>query len=235
MVAVLARAVEFAHQQGVVHRDIKPQNVMVDRASGQPILMDFGLAKEMALTQSELTQSGQVLGTPAYMAPEQAAGQLRDVGPWSDIYALGAVLYHLLCGRPPYVGNSGEVLRQVQVDEPPAPHKLAPHTHRDLETICLTAMAREPLRRYASAAALASDLQRFIDGEAILARREGCGRGADHDLAAHHRLVHVLRLRNEAHRRVATSYSRPNRRERFDAFAFQRYGSRDRPPGHDGS
>jgi len=173
MVAVLARAVEFAHQQGVVHRDIKPQNVMVDRASGQPILMDFGLAKEMALTQSELTQSGQVLGTPAYMAPEQAAGQLRDVGPWSDIYALGAVLYHLLCGRPPYVGNSGEVLRQVQVDEPPAPHKLAPHTHRDLETICLTAMAREPLRRYASAAALASDLQRFIDGEAILARREG--------------------------------------------------------------
>ncbi|HVC99385.1 MAG TPA: serine/threonine-protein kinase, partial [Pirellulales bacterium] len=160
MLAVLARAVEFAHQQGIVHRDIKPQNVLVDRASGQPMLMDFGLAKEMALADSELTQSGQVLGTPAYMAPEQAAGRLRDVGPRSDVYALGAVLYHLLCGRPPYLGGGGEVLRQLQTDVPPAPRKLAPNTNRDLETICLTAMAREPLRRYESASALAADLQR---------------------------------------------------------------------------
>jgi len=176
MLAVLARAVEFAHQQGIVHRDIKPQNVLVDRASGQPMLMDFGLAKEMALADSELTQSGQVLGTPAYMAPEQAAGRLRDVGPRSDVYALGAVLYHLLCGRPPYLGGGGEVLRQLQTDVPPAPRKLAPNTNRDLETICLTAMAREPLRRYESASALAADLQRFVIGEAILAHREGLPR-----------------------------------------------------------
>ena len=173
MVLRLARAVEHAHGHGILHRDIKPSNVMVEGASGQPVLMDFGLAKELALEDSDLTQSGQVVGTPAYMAPEQAGGHLRQVGTHSDVYALGAVLYYLLCGRPPFVGNTGEVIRQVQTDEPPPPRRLAPRIHRDLETICLKAMAKGPKDRYAGAADLAGDLERFSAGEPILARRRG--------------------------------------------------------------
>lgn len=173
ILARLSRAVAYAHAEGILHRDIKPGNVLVDAATEQPMLMDFGLAKELSLTGSELTQSGQILGTPAYMAPEQAAGRLEQIGTHSDVYALGAVLYYLLCGRAPFVGSSGEVLRQVQLDEPLPPRKIAPRIHADLETICLKAMAREPLRRYASAGAMADDLERFLAGEAILARREG--------------------------------------------------------------
>ncbi|MGD0899059.1 MAG: serine/threonine-protein kinase, partial [Thermoguttaceae bacterium] len=169
----LARAVDHAHHRGILHRDIKPSNVMVEGASGQPMLMDFGLAKQLAFTESDLTHSGQVLGTPAYMAPEQAAGHVHQVGTHSDIYALGAVLYYLLCGRPPFLGSSGEVIRQVQTDEPPPPRRFAPRIHRDLETICLHAMAHDPARRYGSAGDLADDLARFLAGEAILARCEG--------------------------------------------------------------
>jgi len=178
MVARLARAVAYAHEHGVLHRDIKPGNVMVDGQSGEPVLMDFGLAKELSRQGSDLTQSGQVMGTPAYMAPEQAAGRVETIGTPSDVYALGTVLYYLLCGRAPFEGSTGEVLRQVQTDQPAAPRKLAPRTHRDLETICLKAMAREPAARYGSAAALAEDLGRFCAGEAILARREGIARKA---------------------------------------------------------
>jgi len=178
MVARLAKAVAYAHEHGVLHRDIKPGNVMVDGRSSQPVLMDFGLAKELSRQSSDLTQSGQVMGTPAYMAPEQAAGRTGDIDTAADVYALGAVLYYLLCGRAPFEGSTGDVLRQVQTDHPPAPRKLAPRTHRDLETICLKAMAREPDARYASAAALAEDLERFCAGEAILARREGIPRKA---------------------------------------------------------
>lgn len=178
MTAVLARAVAYAHDHGVIHRDLKPSNVMVDAESGQPVLMDFGLAKELGDEQSQLTQSGQVVGTPAYMSPEQAAGRLEQVGPLSDVYSLGAVLYELLCRRPPFSGGVGEVIRQVQTDEPAPPRKLNARVHRDLETICLKALAKEPARRYASAAALADDLERFQAGETILARRANWGERA---------------------------------------------------------
>jgi WD40 repeat protein/tetratricopeptide (TPR) repeat protein/predicted Ser/Thr protein kinase len=173
MVATLARAVGFAHEHGVMHRDIKPANVMVDAETGEPVLMDFGLAKELSEHDSHVTKSGQVLGTPAYMSPEQAAGQIDRIGPLSDVYALGAVLYEFLCGRLPFEGSVGEILRKVQTDEPLPPRKIAPKIHRDLETICMKALAKDPARRYASAAAMADDLDRFGAGEAILARREG--------------------------------------------------------------
>jgi WD40 repeat protein/tetratricopeptide (TPR) repeat protein/predicted Ser/Thr protein kinase len=173
VVARLARAVEYAHSHGVIHRDIKPGNVLIDAESGQPVLMDFGLAKRTAEEDVEITLDGQVVGTPAYMAPEQAAGRLDQVGPRSDVYSLGALLYALVCGRPPFRGKGPEVLRQVQHDDPPPPRRLAPRLHRDLETVCLKAMAKRPQDRYASALALAEDLERFAAGDPILARRQG--------------------------------------------------------------
>lgn len=173
MVAVLARTVGYAHANGIIHRDLKPGNVMVEADTGQPILMDFGLAKELAEQDVQLTQSGQVMGTPAYMAPEQAAGQVHRIGPPADIYALGVLLYELLTGRLPFTGMFGEVVRKVQTEEPLPPRRLVPRLHRDLETVCLKAMAKDPAQRYASAESLADDLERFNAGEAILARREG--------------------------------------------------------------
>jgi len=170
--AVLAQAVSYAHQRDLVHRDIKPANAMIDAETGKPVLMDFGLAKNLAEEDVQLTQSGQVMGTPVYMAPEQAAGRTDEIGPPADIYALGVVLYELLCGQRPFKGSFGEVLKQVQTSEPLAPRRVKPGLHRDLETVCLKAMAKEPERRYDSAAALAEDLERFCAGEAILARRE---------------------------------------------------------------
>jgi hypothetical protein len=125
---------------------------------------------------SLLSQSGQIMGTPAYMAPEQAAGRLSQVGPRSDVYALGVVLYELLCQRLPFEGGAGEVLQKIQTEEPPAPRRRAPRIHRDLETICVKAMAKSPAARYALAEELADDLERFCAGEAIHARREGIGR-----------------------------------------------------------
>ncbi len=160
IMAILARAVGYAHEQGVIHRDLKPGNVMIDEDSGEPILMDFGLAKEIS-DDSQLTQSGQVMGTPDYMAPEQAAGHADKVGPLSDVYSLGAILYAVLCQRPPFSGTLGEVLRQVQTDEPVPPRKINLRIHRDLETVCLKALAKDPARRYSSAIALADDLERF--------------------------------------------------------------------------
>jgi WD40 repeat protein/tetratricopeptide (TPR) repeat protein/predicted Ser/Thr protein kinase len=173
IVAKLARAVHHAHQHSVIHRDIKPSNVMLDAETGEPVLMDFGLAKDLGGASSELTQTGEVMGTPAYMAPEQAAGRIERIGPASDTYSLGAVLYELVTGRPPYVGRVGEVLLQVQSEEPPSLRQLMPRVHRDLETICLKAMSKEPSARYATAGELADDLERFTAGEAVLARREG--------------------------------------------------------------
>jgi WD40 repeat protein/serine/threonine protein kinase len=172
LLAAVAWAVGYAHQRGVVHRDLKPSNVMIEAESGEPVLMDFGLAKELGEEASLLTQSGQVMGTPAYMAPEQAAGRLHDVGPHSDVYALGAILYELICGRRPFEGGAGEVLKQVLTDEPPPPRKVNPKLHIDLETICRKALAKAPKDRYATANALADDLERFAAGEPILARRE---------------------------------------------------------------
>jgi tetratricopeptide (TPR) repeat protein len=171
LVATLARAAAYAHSQGVLHRDIKPSNVMIEAATGRPVLMDFGLAKRASAEDARLTQTGQVMGTPAYMSPEQAAGHGDEIGPLADVYSLGSVLYELLCGRPPFQGNAAEVFVQVQTVEPPAPRRLAPQLHRDVETICLKAMAKRSGDRYGSAEDLAADLERFAAGEAILARR----------------------------------------------------------------
>lgn len=171
-VAAVARAVAYAHAHGVIHRDIKPSNILIDSESGQPILTDFGLAKELGYSEIEVTQTGQIMGTPAYMAPEQAAGQTDQVGPSTDIYSLGALLYELLTGHAPFTGPTGEVLRKVQTDAPVAPRKLVARLHKDLETIVLKAMSKAAKDRYASAQALAEDLERFAAGEPIVARRQ---------------------------------------------------------------
>jgi hypothetical protein len=165
----LARAVHAAHQRGIVHRDLKPGNVLMT-ADGLPKVADFGLAKLLD-TDAGQTQSGAVLGTPSYMAPEQAAGKGQEMGPRVDVYALGAILYELLTGRPPFrAATPLETLEQVRNQEPVPPSRLQPRVPRDLETICLKALAKEPSRRYSSALLLAQDLERFLAGEAILAR-----------------------------------------------------------------
>jgi tetratricopeptide (TPR) repeat protein len=168
--AQLARAVAHAHSRGVVHRDIKPGNVLL-AADGAPKLTDFGLAK---VGRSDITMSGQVLGTPAYMSPEQAAGKVREVGTHSDVYALGAVLYDLLTGRPPFASDSKAVtLQKVMTEEPERPRRLNAAVPLDLETICLKCLEKSPDRRYPAAAALADELERFLAGRPILARPTG--------------------------------------------------------------
>jgi WD40 repeat protein/tRNA A-37 threonylcarbamoyl transferase component Bud32 len=167
----LAHAVEYAHQHGIVHRDLKPSNVLLTR-DGQPKICDFGVAKR--LEGSDLkTRSGTLVGTAEYMAPEQAEGKVA-VGPAADIYALGALLYTMLTGRPPFQGASTlDTLELVRTQEPVAPRRLQPTVPRDLETICLRSLAKEPRQRYASAGALADDLRRFLAGEPIVARPIG--------------------------------------------------------------
>ena len=172
LVETLARAVQAAHQAGVVHRDLKPSNVLLT-ADGVCKVSDFGLAKLLD-SDSARTLSGQVLGTPSYMAPEQAEGHSRQVGPLADIYALGAILYHALTGRPPFLGESQlETLKLVTSTEVVSPHLLRPDVPRDLETICLKCLDKEPHKRYASAKALAEDLRRFLEGRPITARPVG--------------------------------------------------------------
>lgn len=167
----LALAIQYAHEQGIVHRDLKPANIMLEAGTGQPLVLDFGLAKELTEENSDLTRTGQIMGTPSYMAPEQARGQIEWVGPKSDVYALGAILYRMLAGKRPFEGPIGEVLRAVQADQPKLPRSINPRVPRDLETICLKAMAKHPLERYETAGALAQDLQRYLAGEPIRARR----------------------------------------------------------------
>jgi WD40 repeat protein/tRNA A-37 threonylcarbamoyl transferase component Bud32 len=165
----LAQAVAHAHGRGVIHRDIKPANILIDEA-GVPHLTDFGLVK-LLNTAPDLTLTGQALGTASYMAPEQAAGEQADVGKAVDIYALGAVLYHILTGRPPFLADSvAAMLKQVVETEPVPVDKLNPSVPRDLETICLKCLEKSPARRYATAEALASDLQHFLHHEPITAR-----------------------------------------------------------------
>lgn len=165
----IATILEYAHDQKVLHRDLKPSNILLD-ASGRLRITDFGLAKRVE-GKSDLTITGQVLGTPSYMSPEQAAAQHAIIGPPTDIYALGAILYELVTGRPPFRSESiGEILRQVQHDEPVRPRLLNPKLPRDLETICLKCLEKEPRKRYVSARSLADDLDRFLRGEPILAR-----------------------------------------------------------------
>jgi tetratricopeptide (TPR) repeat protein len=175
LVATLARAVHGAHRAGVSHRDLKPSNILLT-ADGIPKIADFGLAQREQRGESSeaLTIPGARLGTPSYMSPEQAAGSVLKFCPLVDIYALGTVLYEMLTGRPPFRGETiAETERQVIADEPVAPSKLNPRTPRDLQTICLTCLQKDPARRYASAADLADDLDRFLAGSPIKARATG--------------------------------------------------------------
>jgi serine/threonine protein kinase/WD40 repeat protein len=169
MLLQVAEAVHYAHGRGIVHRDLKPHNILLDD-EGRPKIADFGLAKrEMS---EGLTMTGEILGTPAYMAPEQASGQVQEIGLLVDVYALGAVLYCLLTGRPPFAAASvAELLRQVREQEPVSPRLLNPAIPRDLETICLKCLEKQPRSRYASASVLADELRRFLQGLPIQARR----------------------------------------------------------------
>ena len=194
LVETLARTMEVAHQRGIVHRDLKPANILLAKLGSQssmirnretdssslpadhwsrttvPKIADFGLAKRTDDDSSQ-TQSGAILGTPSYMAPEQAGGKNREIGPAVDIYALGAILYELLVGRPPFkAGNPIDTVRQVIEQEPVPPRQLEPRVPYDLETICLKCLEKDPARRFATAADLADDLRRFVDGDPILAR-----------------------------------------------------------------
>jgi len=171
LVATLAEAVHAAHQGGIVHRDLKPANILFT-PDGTPKITDFGLARRLE-GNAALTLSGVPVGTPSYMAPEQARGQSREIGPAADVYALGAILYELLTGRPPFRGEtSTDTLLQVIHHEPVPPARLNRKVPRDLQTICLMSLQKEPRSRYVTAAALADDLQCFLRGEAIAARPE---------------------------------------------------------------
>ncbi|WP_372895364.1 protein kinase [Stieleria sp.] len=176
LVATLADAIHFAHQQGVLHRDLKPANVLLD-VNGEPHITDFGLSKplfEADADLGEITHSGQILGTPRFMAPEQAAAEHGLVGVPSDVYSLGAILYTSLVGRAPFVAESTvETIRQVIEKEPVRPRLLNPGVPRDLETICLKCLEKAPESRYRSAADLRDDLRRFLNGHAIEAKPVG--------------------------------------------------------------
>jgi len=169
LLKTIAEAVHHAHQRGTLHRDLKPQNVLID-AEGRPRITDFGLAKRVD-QNSELTQAGAVMGSPSYMPPEQATGRHDQVGPHSDVYSLGAILYQLLTGQAPFVGETPlATLHKVVEEDPVPPSKHNPLSPPDLETICLKCLEKKPERRYHTARALAEELERFLNHEPILAR-----------------------------------------------------------------
>src|SRR5262245_50438100 len=176
LVEVLARAMQGAHQKGIIHRDLKTANVLLAE-DGTPKITDFGLAKK--LDTPGATSTGVIMGTPSYMAPEQAAGKSKAVGPSADIYALGAMLYELLTGRPPFKAATDlDTLVQVVSDEPVPVRRLQPQVPRDLETICLKCLQKNPARRYPTASELSDDLYRYLEGEPVRARPVGTGERA---------------------------------------------------------
>src|SRR5947209_8343443 len=172
LMANVARTVHYAHEHGILHRDIKPGNILLD-AKGEPHLTDFGLARLLE-TESSVTQTLDVLGTPSYMAPEQAVGNNAAVSSATDVYGLGAVLYQLLTGHPPFAGGTTyETIKLLEDTEPRPPQLLNPKVDRDLSTICLKCLEKDPKGRYSSALALAEDLEHWLKHEPILARRTG--------------------------------------------------------------
>jgi hypothetical protein len=209
LVRQLARAVHFAHQRGILHRDLKPANILLAPApEGEdrdlpwvPKITDFGLAKQMEGIDSGITsglaggpksKSGLILGTPSYMAPEQVQNQGGVVGPAADVYALGAVLYELLTGQPPFQADSAlDTILLVATEEPAPPGRLNPALSPDLETICLICLQKEPQRRYASARELAEDLRRYLGGEPVQARRDGRLRKAARRLKKHKEIAYL--------------------------------------------
>lgn len=169
LILALARGVQHAHERGVVHRDLKPGNVLI-HSDGTPKIADFGLAKHAEANHAH-TLTGAIIGSPTYMAPEQAAGNSADIGPATDIYALGVILYELLTGKPPFKGDSViQTIQQVREQEPLPPRLIQPKVPRDLNVICLKCLEKKPYQRYASAAALAADLQAFLRGDPIQAQ-----------------------------------------------------------------
>src|SRR5262245_60989877 len=170
----IADALDYAHHEGIIHRDIKPANIMVNGA-GRPQIMDFGLAKRAADEAAHMTMEGQIIGTPAYMSPEQAKGNTAAIGPHSDQYSVGVVLYELLCGQTPFLGDAWSVMSRVgDVHEnPPPPRSFNAHIPRDLEVCCLKALEKDPAARYPSLHAFADDLRRWLEGRPLVARPIG--------------------------------------------------------------
>jgi serine/threonine-protein kinase len=172
LIAKVARTVHYAHEHGILHRDIKPGNILLDK-DGEPHLTDFGLARLLD-TQSSVTRTIDVLGTPSYMAPEQAAGETAKLSKATDAYGLGAVLYQLLTGQPPFAGGTTyETIRLLRDTEPRQPRVLNPKVDRDLSTICVKCLEKDPQRRYSSALALAEDLDHWLKHEPIQAKPSG--------------------------------------------------------------
>src|SRR5262249_15988915 len=175
LVETLGQAIHSAHQRGVIHRDLKPANILLT-SDGTPKIADFSLAKRLEVgpevpAAANLTQSDAIVGTPSYMAPEQASSESRHIGPRADVYALGAILYEALTGRPPFQGaNVLDTLEQVRNQDPIPPSRFQPRLPRDLETICLKCLEKEPHKRYAEGWARAEDLRRFRAGKPVRAR-----------------------------------------------------------------